>query len=398
MKTKLFVAIALCISTLLFSFGAWAAGDGNGDSSDLQETDVQTESATDTEMGTEPETEIEKPGWDEIPYGEFQTAFKPYGYKSFDIMNREEAEAAGVPEGYSGYVVRFEGTASGVGMGLDLTKYRVNDIESITFRIWCPAGTKSNGVRLTNTSTDSWIMLADPGSTEEWVEVVLSENSNFNAAPKDFSAFDDGTGYCKRVNFVIRRDGTGNTVAYIDSITVKLRDPDSVPPVIEYDGETLIDTTAGKVFSIDITAYDEYDKAYIAPEYIFSEGAVDENGLLLEGEHTCTVRFTDYAGNSSSIEFYLDVEPRDVTAPKLSYVPDKIYANSGMRFLLEITATDDRDGDCDVAMVWSEGAFDRRERFVEGEHTLTVSATDTTGNKIEKIIPVSVTGGLPMVE
>jgi hypothetical protein len=191
------------------------------------------------------------------------------------------------------------------------------------------------------------------------------------------------------VNFGIRYDGNPNATIYIDSITVKLRDPDTVAPVISYSGESVINTTAGKVFSVDATAYDEYDEAYIEPEYIFSEGAVNENGLLLEGQHTCTVKFTDFAGNISTIELTLNVEPKDTIAPTLNWAPDTIYANVGMMPILSVTAADDKDSVVDVVLEWSEGAL-YRGKFCSGSHTLTVTATDSTGNKIEKIIPVIV--------
>ena len=68
-----------------------------------------------------------------------------------------------------------------------------------------------------------------------------------------------------------------------------------------------------------------------------------------------------------------------------------------MRIKLDLTAIDDHDGDVEVVMTWSEGALDSRGRLTEGEHTLTITAVDETGNKTEKVIPVIVTGGLPTV-
>lgn len=335
-------------------------------------------------------------GKEEIPYGEFQSAFKPYGYNTFLMMTADEAKAAGVPEGYSGYVLKLEGGSSGVGFGLDLTQYRVSEIESITFRIWCPAETKSDGVRLTNTSQDSWIMLADPGATEQWVEVVLSKDSNFNTKTKSFEVFDDGNGYCKRVNFVFRYNASSAT-AYVDSITVKLREADTTPPVITYDGATTVETTAGRTFQINATAYDAYYDTAIEPAYIFSEGAVDGDGLLLEGEHSCTVRFTDPAGNFSELKLSLKVAPKDTVAPVLSWAPDKIYANSGMMPMFNVTAIDDRDGEVKVTVVWSEGAI-YRGKLCAGNHTLTITASDETGNKTEKVIPVVVADYAPPVQ
>jgi hypothetical protein len=65
--------------------------------------------------------------------------------------------------------------------------------------------------------------------------------------------------------------------------------------------------------------------------------------------------------------------------------------------VLNITATDDRDGEIDVTLTWSEDAV-IRGRFSIGEHTLTVTAVDSTGNKTEKVIPVIVTSGLPNID
>ena len=335
-------------------------------------------------------------GKDEIPYGEFGDKNTAYRYKTFDMMTEEEARAAGVPEGFSGHVLKIVGEGSGVGIGLDLSEYRVKDIEKITFRVWCPKGTKSNGVRLTNTSNSSWMMLADPGKVEQWVDVVLDETSNFETSEKSFDAFDRGDGFCKTVNFCIRYDG-GDGIAYIDSITVELKAPDTVAPVITYNGGNVIETTAGRELQINATAHDEYYGMDIEPEYIFSEGAVDKDGLLLEGEHSCTVRFTDPAGNFSELKLSLKVAPKDTTAPTLSWAPEKLYATEGMMPIIDVTAIDDRDGEVEVVLTWSEGAIYRGKLCV-GNHTLTVTAVDETGNKTEKVIPVTVTSEIPDVE
>lgn len=326
---------------------------------------------------------------EEIPYGEFGNSYKPYTYTGLTMLDENSAEAAGVPEGYTGYVLKLEGAANGMGIGLDLHKYKIKDIESITFRVWCPAETKSDGVRLTNTETNTWIMLANPGATEEWVEVVLSKESNFNTSTKDFSVMDDGNGFVKDINFCFRYNAS-SAVAYIDSITVKLRDPDTVPPVITYSGETVIDTTEGKDFSLDVKAYDEYD-GDITPEYIWSDGALDTDGKLTVGEHTCTVKATDEAGNSSEITVTVKVGAKDTVAPELDLggLPEDIVAFTGSKPVFNITATDNCD-EVAVEQIWSDGALDSRGRLTEGEHILTVRSEDMTGNYVSVDIYVTV--------
>ena len=350
---KLFVSLTLCLAILLSAFSVYAATFEDG------------------------------VGKDEIPYCEYGNSYKPYSYSDFNMMTEDEAKAAGVPQGFSGYVLKLSGGGSGMCLGLDLHQYKVQDIESITFRVWCPAGTKDNGVRLTDTAANSWIMLANPGAREQWVEVVLDDAATIKR-------LDDGNGYCKDVNFCIRYDNSDG-VAYIDAITVKLRAADTEAPVITYDGELAIETTEGREFVLDLIAHDDYYDVDVTPEYIWSDGALDENGKLVTGEHTCTVKATDEAGNSAQITLQVTVREKDTVAPTLSWAPDKICAPVGAKPEFKVTATDDRD-EVEAVLVWSEGALDNRGRLLEGEHTLTVSATDLTGNKTEKTITVSVGG------
>ena len=332
-------------------------------------------------------------GKEEIPYGADDSVGTLYSYKNFKMMNETQAAAAGVPEGYSGWVLALDSKITdGISIGIDLTDIKVSDIERIRIRVWCPTGTKQDskegGIRFTGNGKTSWNMLASPNELCQWVDVTLEKSS--------YSSFDyDGDGYCDPFNFCLRR-ATGT--AYIDHIIVDLKEADIVPPVITYNGETEISTTAGKVFEIDATAFDERDNKNIAPEYIYSEGAIDENGLLVEGEHTCTVRFTDDAGNSAELVLTLLVTPQDKNAPVINWSIEKIFASVGMRPMLNITAVDDVDGDVDVVFAWSDGALDKKGKLTSGEHTLTITASDSTGNIAEVIIPVIVTSGLPEIK
>ena len=331
----------------------------------------------------------------EVPYStERGSGVVAYWYKSINYMTEAEAEAAGVPEGYTGNVLEVVGVETGsIGFLLDVGErdIRVNDIESITFRIWCPEGTKE--FRITDNAGTNWIVRVVPEKFADWIEVTVAADGENIYSGKSFENFADTNGNFKPVNVGVRfKDGVSavNQSFYIDSITFNMKELDTVAPVIEYDGESEISLTAGKKFVVDATAYDEYDGKNITPEYIYSEGAVDANGLLLEGQHTCTVRFTDATGNSAELVLTLNVEPRDTTPPALDWAPDKIFAEAGMKPKLTLSATDDRDGAVEVTAKWSEGAV-IWGRLVAGQHTLTVTATDSTGNKTEKTITVVVT-------
>ena len=316
-----------------------------------------------------------------------------YWYDEMHLYSYDEALAAGVPEGFTGDVLALRSSDGGhVGITLDYSG-RCIDVESITFRVWCSANTRE--FRITDSAGNDWIVRVVPEATEKWIEITLTEKGENIYSGKSFTDLGDAEGFFKPVNMGFRFTDSADTTVYIDYTNFNHKPLDKEPPVIKYDGDTVIRTTAGKELSVDVTAFDEYDGESIQPEYIFSGGALDENGLLVEGEHSCTVRFTDYAGNVSEIELTVIVEAQDVTAPALSWAPDAIFANTGMRPVLDITAQDDKDGEIAPTLTWSEGALDARGRLVAGEHTLTVTAVDKTGNKTEKVIPVKVTNGMP---
>ena len=333
-------------------------------------------------------------GKEEIPYGNTITGVTAYVSSGFNMMTSEEAAAANVPAGYSGYVLALTGNISnGITLDLSAQKIVVNAINSITFRVYCSANVKE--VRVTDDAGITWIMRAVPSVTGEWIDITLTADGDNFCSGRSMKDFADANGLFKPVNFGFRFTDNEVATVYIDSITFNLKEADTVAPVITYNGETEINTTEGKEFSIALTTWDEYEQRAITPEYIWSEGALDASGLLVAGQHTCTVRATDTAGNSSEITLTVNVGKKDVTAPEIAWSADTVSVIAGTRCLLEISATDDADGEIKTTLEWSEGAFDNRGRLTEGEHTLKIIATDSTGNRAEKTVKVIV---LPSID
>lgn len=319
-----------------------------------------------------------------------------YWYEEMHHYTEDEAFAAGVPEGFAGDVLMLRSTDGGnVGITFDIGGGRCIDVESITFRVWCSANTRE--FRITGDAGSSWLVRVVPEETEKWIDITIGSDGENIYSGKSFADFGDDNGFFKPLNMGFRFTDSEDSTVYIDCTNLNHKPIDNEPPVIIYDGDTVIRTTAGKPFSIDAVAYDERDQKYIEPfDYICTSGAVDQNGILLEGEHEFTVRFFDYRGNKAELALTVIVESQDVTAPTLGWAPDAIYANAGMRPVLNITAWDDKEGEIAPTVTWSDGAFDSRGKLVAGEHTLTVSAVDSTGNKTEKAIPVVVTNDLPI--
>lgn len=332
-------------------------------------------------------------GKDEIPYGESVEGVTGYTYINFNMMTADEAAAANVPEGYSGYVLALIG-AGHAGITLDLSEQNivVNAINSITFRVYCTANVRE--IRITDDAGNSWIARIEPSAKEEWIDVTLTKDGENFLSGYSMDDFADENGYFKPVNFGFRFTDNESTTVYIDSITFDMKEADTVAPVITYNGENTVNTTEGKRLELDLSAYDEYEDRAITPEYIWSEGALDADGLLVEGQHTCTVKATDTAGNSSEITLTVNVGKKDTAAPEIAWSTDTVSVLVGTRCLLDISATDDVDGELETIFEWSEGALDNRGRLAEGEHTLTITATDSTGNKAEKTVKVVVVASL----
>ena len=167
---------------------------------------------------------------------------------------------------------------------------------------------------------------------------------------------------------------------------------DTVGPTITIpfgDGETF-NTTAGKAINFIAEAYDEYDdvRSIIVGE--LSAGALDENNKLVQGNHTVTFTARDLSNNESTKVLNVVVGEKDTVAPVINCNFDTIYVPTGTYNCLAFTATDEIDGEIKCEYEYSENAVDSKGRFLAGTHTITITATDLTGNKAAKNISIVV--------
>ncbi len=333
-------------------------------------------------------------GRDEIPYGETVTAWA-YKPGSWRVMNEEQAAAASVPEGYSGYVVSLS-KDSEIGMVLDTSDRDlfVSDILAITLRVWVPSTIKE--VRLHN---GDWVMRHVPTAYEEWIDITLTaEGDGFLAGCNmtDLTA-EDGRLIPMNLGFRTTANGITATV-YIDSVTFTLRESDTTAPVITYTGDTVVESCEGRIFSVPATAYDEYEERDIPLEYIWSDSALGSDGRPVKGEHTCTVRATDRAGNFSEITLTVKVGERDTVPPEICISSDTvIHALTGTHNRLDIAIRDNMD-ELNAVLTWSDGATDAYGHLMAGTHTVRIVATDLSGNTAEKTVTVEVSDTLPVID
>lgn len=324
---------------------------------------------------------------DDIPVTDYISGVSIYdGYTEY--LTADESLAEGVPSGYTEGVLKVSGSSERFGMTFDPTALEIpiGLIDTITIRILLH--TSSSGLRINDHGATEWMVLAD-ATAGAWMDYTLSAGGEGFSNGFKMADFADENGNLG-IFAIATKDTSGKNVFYIDSITINLKKDDNKAPVINYDGDLDILTSAGKPFVLDAEATDELSGATVALEYSFSAGAVDESGNLVEGNHTCRVSATGYYGHISYIDLNLSVGPKDVTAPEIQMNAEEIYAPAGAFWRVEILGIDDYDKVV-VEESWSKNPIDIGGRLIKGDYTLTLTCTDLTGNTTVKTVYLHVT-------
>lgn len=317
-----------------------------------------------------------------------------YGCKELVEYTEEQAKAAGIPQGFSDEVLSVVSDKINRGITLDFSSKKIPTIlvDSITFRVYVgddriPSDIYPE-VRIPKPHQDGqWAMrypFAD--KTDSWQEIVLKEDNGsfFQDANKEYFNTLSKDGYLNKFELSIRHNGA-NATFYIDSIQVGFVPNDGVAPVISYNGADTIEIAKGQKLNIDAYATDAQE-GEVEIEYKWADQELlDENGEPMIGTHTLSLVARDYFGNEAKKEITVVVLEPDTLPPTLDIRVDTVFAKIGASVLLEFSATDDR-GSVTVTKTWSNGALDSREKLTEGTHTLTVTATDASGNKAEKTV------------
>ena len=324
------------------------------------------------------------------------------GYGSTEVITYTEAEAtaAGLPSGFTGDVVSVLHSSSvNFGIMLDFSDQNipVQLVKSITFRVYVNDDGINDGypeIRIPEPYTGGgWVMrYAFANKTDAWQDIVLQDGNgsffnngdrtaNFNMLAKD--------GYLYKMELALRYSGK-NPTFYIDSVKLGFVDNDGVAPVLTYNGEDVVTLAEGERLNFNVSAVDAVDGA-VDVDYVWGDPSrIGEDGRPMPGTHTLTFTAKDFFGNTAEKTITVIVEAPDTTPPTLVVPVDTIYAKVGARSLLTFKATDD-SGNVELTTVWSEGALDRYDRLTKGTHTLTITASDLSGNQTQKVITFIVT-------
>ena len=329
-------------------------------------------------------------------------SFLANGYGSTSVITYTEAEAtaAGIPAGFSGDVVSVAHSSSvNFGVMLDFSDQNIpiQLVKSITFRVYVNDDGINDGypeIRIPEPYTSGgWVMrYAFANKTNAWQDIVLQDGNgsffnngdrtaNFNMLAKD--------GYLYKMELALRYSGTKPTF-YIDSVKLGFIDNDGVAPVLTYNGEDVVTLAEGERLNFNVSATDALEGA-VDVDYVWGDPSkINEDGTPMPGTHTLTFTAKDFFGNTAEKTITVIVEAPDTTPPTLVVPVDTIYAKVGARSLLTFEATDD-SGSVELTTTWSEGALDRYERLTKGTHTLTITASDLSGNQTQKVITFIVT-------
>ena len=325
---------------------------------------------------------------DSVPYTNYIEGVSIYDAQVSDL-DFNAATAAGVPSGFKGNVLEVKGSSARFGMTFDPTALDIpiGLIERVTFRVYFREST--NAIRMSNHGATEWTVLA-AANANTWMEYSLESDGKGFSNGNNFTNLKDEDGNLGIFGIGTKYESNKDYTFYIDSVTIKLKENDEVAPVITYTGKTDILTSAEKEFKPNVSAFDAQEERDIPLSYEWSGDALDGEGNMKEGQYTCLVSATDYYGNVSSITLNVTVGPKDVTAPTIQFTAKEIHVAVGTFDRMVIKCVDDYD-DVDVKVKWSAGAVDFGGRLNKGTHTLTLTATDLTGNKTVMVVKVYVT-------
>lgn len=315
-----------------------------------------------------------------------------YGSSEVVTYTAEEATTAGVPAGYEGQVLEIKplsATSSGLLLDFSAEDIPMSVVQSLEFRMYIPYNAANTGsrpqARIASPFKGGEEWVYQPGNTPtpagEWTTVVVEKNSYF-------SQLADENNDLYKFELSVRSNVA--QVFYLDSVKVNLSPNDGVAPVINYNGANTVYANEGSSWDLTVSAYDQAEQRDITVDKSWDKTPFDENGKLVIGTYHLTLSAQDYYGNKSEKVITLIVEDADTEAPVLNCSLTEIRAMVGTIPVLKFTATDD-SGVVNVTQSWSNGALDKRGALTTGTHTLTITATDPSGNKTTKEVPVYVT-------
>lgn len=316
-----------------------------------------------------------------------------YGQSQIITYTEQEAISANVPSGYSGSVLKVVSTSNATNKGLTLNfssfKIPSGVVESITFRVYVSIDSKIGDgypeIRIPKrgNSTAWTLRYSIENHTGQWFDVIVDKDAYFEENQGSINDISKN-GFLDEFELALRQQNASDF--YIDSIKVNYIANDGVAPIITYNGEDHVSIAQGQVLNFDVSAMASYNQP-LDVEYVWEdESKLDENGNPLCGEHTLTFTATDFFGNVAEHSITVTVTEPDLLAPEMTIPTTEIYVKTGTTPLINVKAIDNKDGEIEIVREWSKNALDKTGKLTEGTHTLTLTASDLSGNTTVKVI------------
>lgn len=256
-------------------------------------------------------------------YSAYVEGVNVYGGCNLSVIASEKAAAAGVPEGFTGNVLKMSNAdmPGQTDMALDFSalNYKRKFITGLSFRIYI-VGTASDNAKHPEFripypgKPNNWVVGGGIGAnkTDEWITVSLTPDQ------LDKICID---GYLKTVAVCLRTNAA--TTMYIDKIELTTIEFEHEPPVISAPVTEFKVTEGAYPVSTDkiATVTDNSGEYFVS--YEWSEGALDDLGRLRKGTHTCKVIATDRCDNVATLDitYIVEAEP-EITLYKITFKAD----------------------------------------------------------------------------
>ena len=256
-------------------------------------------------------------------YSAYVEGVNVYGGCNLTVIASEKAAAAGVPEGFTGNVLKMSNAdkPGQTDMALDYSalNYKRKFITGLSFRIYI-VGTASDNAKHPEFripypgKPDNWVVGGGIGAnkTDEWITVSLTPDQ------LDKICID---GYLKTVAVCLRTNAA--TTMYIDKIELTTIEFEHEPPVISAPVTEFKVTEGAYPVSTDkiATVTDNSGEYFVS--YEWPEGALDDLGRLRKGTHTCKVIATDRCDNVATLDitYIVEAEP-EITLYKITFKAD----------------------------------------------------------------------------
>lgn len=256
-------------------------------------------------------------------YSAYVEGVNVYGGCNLSVIASEKAAAAGVPEGFTGNVLKMSNAdkPGQTDMALDFSalNYKRKFITGLSFRIYI-VGTASDNAKHPEFripypgKPDNWVVGGGLGAnkTDEWITVSLTPDQ------LDKICID---GYLKTVAVCLRTNAA--TTMYIDKIELTTIEFEYEPPVISAPVTEFKVTEGAYPVSTDKIATVTDNSGEYFVNYEWSEGALDDLGRLRKGTHTCKVIATDRCDNVATLDitYIVEAEP-EITLYKITFKAD----------------------------------------------------------------------------